>query len=221
MSREEGCAMDEEIGVLCSGKIFRHSRKRIVAEREGKHSEIEERDIWCNTPNRRNTMHIEEKEKEKDYQLSPVEEDPTQARLCVKPMTPCASPRTEVRSEILSLVVSEGSKDSSKGSQSSGSSTPSQNQLVSPGMNTMQSTMAGVDPTLRMLVFHGAGSEDPEQHLFVCEAIWTVKNVQDDDANIAQLETTFREHALLWYMKYRSTAPVGQTRTLADIRKLC
>jgi hypothetical protein len=43
-----------------------------------------------------------------------------------------------------------------------------------------------------MHVFHGAGTEDPEQHLFVCEAIWTVKNVQDDDANIVQLETTFQ-----------------------------
>jgi hypothetical protein len=53
----------------------------------------------------------------------------------------------------------------------------------------MQNTMAGVDPTLRMHVFHGAGTEDPEQHLFVCEAIWTMKNVQDDDAKIAQLET--------------------------------
>jgi hypothetical protein len=45
------------------------------------------------------------------HQLSPVEEDPTQIRLCVEPMTLCASPRTEVRSEVLSIVVSGGSKD--------------------------------------------------------------------------------------------------------------
>jgi hypothetical protein len=68
-------------------------------------------------------------------------------------MTPCASPRTEVRSEILSLVVSEGSKDRSKSSKSSGSSTPSHNQLVSPGKNIVQYMMAGVDPTLRMHIF--------------------------------------------------------------------
>jgi hypothetical protein len=55
--------------------------------------------------------------------------------------------------------------------------------------------MVGVDPTLRMHVFHGAGTKDPEQHLFVCEAIWTMKNVQDDDAKITQLVTTFRDHA--------------------------
>jgi hypothetical protein len=37
---------------------------------------------------------------------------------------------------------------------------PSQNKLVSPRMNTTQSMMAGVDPTLRMHVFQGAGIED-------------------------------------------------------------
>jgi hypothetical protein len=126
-------------------------------------------------------------------------------------MTLCVSTRTKVRSDILSLVVSKGSKDSIKGSQTS--STPSQNELVSPRTNIVQSTKARVDPTFRMFVFHGAGSEDPEQHLCFFEVIWIVKNVQDDDANIAQLEMTFREHALLWYMNYWSTTLVGKTRT--------
>jgi hypothetical protein len=132
-----------------------------VADREEQHSEFEERDtgvilqiILCT-----------------EGQLSPVEEDPTQARLCVEPTTPCASPRSE---ETLSIVVSKGSKDNS---QNSGSSTITQLQIVSPRRNTMQNMMVGVDPTLRMFVFHGAGSEDPEQHLFICETIWTVKNV--------------------------------------------
>jgi hypothetical protein len=44
MSREEECVMEEEIGVLHSGKIFWYNRKRTVADREEKHSEIEERD---------------------------------------------------------------------------------------------------------------------------------------------------------------------------------
>jgi hypothetical protein len=62
--------------------------------------------------------------------------------------------------------------------------------------------MAGVDPTLKMSLFQGASSEDPDQHLFICEMIWAVKNVYDDDVHIFQLEMTFREHTLLWYMKY-------------------
>jgi hypothetical protein len=36
---------------------------------------------------------------------------------------------------------------------------------------------------------------------------------------IAQLAMTFRDCALLWYMKYQTTTPVGQTRTLADVRQ--
>jgi hypothetical protein len=53
--------------------------------------------------------------------------------------------------------------------------------------------MARVDPTLRMFVFHGAGTKDLEQHLFICETIWTMKNAQDDDVEIVQLETKFRD----------------------------
>ena len=37
--------MNEEIGVLCSGKIFRPNKKRTMAKREGHHNENEERDI--------------------------------------------------------------------------------------------------------------------------------------------------------------------------------
>jgi hypothetical protein len=33
----------------------------------------------------------------------------------------------------------------------------------------------------------------------------------------SQLETTFRGHALVWYMKLQSTTPLGQTRTLLEI----
>jgi hypothetical protein len=44
MLREEEGATKEEIGVLCSGKRFRLNKKRIVVDREEKHSEFEERD---------------------------------------------------------------------------------------------------------------------------------------------------------------------------------
>ena len=44
MMREEECATNKYIGVLHCGKRFRPNKKRIVAEREGKHIEIEERD---------------------------------------------------------------------------------------------------------------------------------------------------------------------------------
>jgi hypothetical protein len=77
--------------------------------------------------------------------------------------------------------------------------------------------MVGVDNTLRLPEFKGIGSEDPEQHLFICETIWTAKNVHDDGTKITQLATTFRGCALVWYMKLQSTTIPGQTRTLLEI----
>jgi hypothetical protein len=40
MSSEEECVMNEEIGIFHNGKRFIPNKKRIVAEREGKHSEM-------------------------------------------------------------------------------------------------------------------------------------------------------------------------------------
>jgi hypothetical protein len=37
---------------------------------------------------------------------------------------------------------------------------------------------------------------------------------------IVQLATTFRGHALVWYMKLQSIMPIGQARTLVEIKKV-
>ena len=34
---------------------------------------------------------------------------------------------------------------------------------------------------IKLLIFNGIGLEDPEQHWFLCEAVWTVPQVQDED----------------------------------------
>jgi hypothetical protein len=44
--------------------------------------------------------------------------------------------------------------------------------------------MGGVDPTLRMHLFQGGVTKDPEQYLFIFETIWVVNNFNDDDVNI-------------------------------------
>jgi hypothetical protein len=87
------------------------------------------------------------------------------------------------------------------------------------GKNTAKNTMAGVDPTLRMPLLQGVGSKDPEQHLFICDTTWTMKKVQDDDVNFAQLAMNLRDCALLWYMKYHNTTLVGLTKKLAKVRQ--
>jgi hypothetical protein len=43
MIREEEGTIEEEIGVLRSGKIFWYSKKRNLDDIEGNHSEVEER----------------------------------------------------------------------------------------------------------------------------------------------------------------------------------
>jgi hypothetical protein len=114
---------NEEIGLLHSGNRFKPFKKKIVAEREGHHSEIKEIDIGA-------IFQIEwslRTKEEKIRRLILVEDDPTQIGLCFKTKTLCASPRAEVRSKVLSIVVSKGSKDSSSSNKSSGSSTSSRN----------------------------------------------------------------------------------------------
>jgi hypothetical protein len=37
---------------------------------------------------------------------------------------------------------------------------------------------------------------------------------------IAQLEKTFRGHALVWYMKLQGITPTRQARTLEEIKKV-
>jgi hypothetical protein len=69
--------------------------------------------------------------------------------------------------------------------------------------------MENQDTTLRLHVFHGMGKDDVEKHWFTCEAIWSVKRITDEASKIVQLETTFRDRALMWYMKYKVTVPVG------------
>ena len=59
-----------------------------------------------------------------------------------------------------------------------------------------------VEDDVKLPLFHGNGIEDPEQYWFLYEAVWTVKQVQEEDIKKGQLGTTFRGCALDWYMKF-------------------
>jgi hypothetical protein len=41
----------------------------------------------------------------------------------------------------------------------------------------------------------------------------------DEASKIVKLDTTFRDKALMWYMNYKVTASVGQTRSLTKIKR--
>lgn len=68
-----------------------------------------------------------------------------------------------------------------------GPSSPQQSQT--PRRNRMGDDM-------KLPVFKGTCLEDPEQHWFLCEVVWSVKQVIDDDIKMAQLTTTFRDRVL-------------------------
>jgi hypothetical protein len=69
---------------------------------------------------------------------------------------------------------------------------------------------------MRLPTFRGDGSEDPDQHWFLCEAVWSIKNVTDEYVKRAQFSTTLRDHALSWYMKFFQG--VVQRKLLNDIK---
>jgi hypothetical protein len=78
--------------------------------------------------------------------------------------------------------------------------------------------MENQDSTMRFPFFYGMGKDDVVQHWFTCEEIWLVKRVRDYTAKIMQIETTFRDRALMWYMKYKDTAPAGHARSMFKIK---
>jgi hypothetical protein len=55
---------------------------------------------------------------------------------------------------------------------------------------------------MRLPTFRGDGSEDPDQHWFLCEHVWSIKNITDEAFKRAQFSTTLRDLTLRWYMKF-------------------
>jgi hypothetical protein len=53
-----------------------------------------------------------------------------------------------------------------------------------------------MEDEMRLPTFRGDGSEDPEQHWFLCEAMWSIKNITDKAVKQAQFSTTLRYRAL-------------------------
>ena len=66
--------------------------------------------------------------------------------------------------------------------------------------------MVGND--IKFPIFNGKELEDPEQHWFLGNVVWTVRHVQDEAIKKSQMITTIRGRALDWYMKF-SMVPTG------------
>jgi hypothetical protein len=74
--------------------------------------------------------------------------------------------------------------------------------------------MVGQDPTIRLLEFRGDGSDDLENIFFICEKIWAKKQITYEYTKVAQLEITFRDHTLDWYMGLTTNNPKGEPTTV-------
>ena len=55
---------------------------------------------------------------------------------------------------------------------------------------------------MRLPIFRGDGSKDPDQHWFLCKVVWSINNVIYEVVKRAQFSTTLRDCALSWYMKF-------------------
>ena len=39
---------------------------------------------------------------------------------------------------------------------------------------------------IKLPIFQGTGAKDPDQHFFLCEAVWNIRQVHNDDIKKAQ-----------------------------------
>ena len=88
-----------------------------------------------------------------------------------------------------------------------GSSIPATGQSapVNPPPKPSRNSMAHLVDDIKLPIFKGTGSEDPEQFWFLCEAVWNAKKITDPDVRAVQLITSFRDRALTWFMKFSRT----------------
>ena len=77
--------------------------------------------------------------------------------------------------------------------------------------------MAGDEMKLPM--FHGNGTDDPEQYQFLCEAVWTTRQIVDNDIKKIQLVTNLMGHALDWYMRFMKIPQEIVAKKLNEIQE--
>ena len=76
--------------------------------------------------------------------------------------------------------------------------------------------MAGDD--VKLLLFQGNRTKDPEKYWFLCEVVWMVKQLQYDDIKKGQLATTFRGWVLDWYINFLQVLTGNPQNNLEEIR---
>lgn len=55
--------------------------------------------------------------------------------------------------------------------------------------------------------------------MFICGKIWQAKKITDEDTKFAQLENTFKDHILDWYMGITTNNPMGVPITVVEVKR--
>ena len=100
----------------------------------------------------------------------------------------CTSPEVRCRNSYPSGFVNQDNNTSGNIKQGIPTS-----QTFNP---TLPRTNKMVENDIKLSIFNGNGLEDPEQHWFLWESVWTVQQVQDEAIEKAQMITTLRGRAL-------------------------
>jgi hypothetical protein len=87
--------------------------------------------------------------------------------------------------------------------QSSQSYQSTQSTVTSSSIHTQSRNLGrSMEDEMRLPIFRAYGSEDSDQHWFLCEVVWSIKQVNDEEVKRDQFSTTMRDHTLSWYMKF-------------------
>ena len=69
---------------------------------------------------------------------------------------------------------------------------------------------------MRLPMFRADGSKYPDQHWFLCEAVWNIKSITDEAIKRTQFSTKLRDCGLSRYMKL--VQGLAQPKPLNDIK---
>ena len=125
-----------------------------------------------------------------DYSLvNPADSEPEETPSVGNP------PVTPQRRPIIPENPSQSESNPSPSIPVTGHSTPvsSPPPTTSPPPSPPRSAMAHMNDDIKLPVFKGTGSEDPEQFWFLCEAVWNAKKITDPSVKCVQLITSFRD----------------------------
>ena len=74
------------------------------------------------------------------------------------------------------------------------------------------------DDEVKLPMFQGNGAKDPKKYWFLCEEVWMIKQVKDEDIKKGQLATTFQGRTLDGYIIFLQVLIGKPQKMLPQIR---